>query len=52
VKGRPFLDSRWVERFYPSLAYFHEADAGGHFAAWEEPGLFAAELRAAFSALR
>jgi len=42
----------WVEMAYPNLAYFNEVDKGGHFAAWEEPGLFAAELRAAFSSLR
>jgi pimeloyl-ACP methyl ester carboxylesterase len=42
----------WVEAVYPGLAYFNEVDRGGHFAAWEEPELFAAELRAAFSSLR
>jgi pimeloyl-ACP methyl ester carboxylesterase len=42
----------WVEMVYPGLAYFHEAAKGGHFAAWEEPELFAAELRAAFQPLR
>src|SRR6185436_18257507 len=42
----------WVEAVYPGLAYFNEAERGGHFAAWEEPGLFAAELRAAFRSLR
>jgi hypothetical protein len=42
----------WVEQVYPSLAYFNEAERGGHFAAWEEPELFAAELRAAFGPLR
>src|SRR4051812_22842786 len=42
----------WVEQSYPTLSYFHEADRGGHFAAWEEPELFATELRAAFSPLR
>jgi pimeloyl-ACP methyl ester carboxylesterase len=42
----------WAERVYPNLIYFHEADRGGHFAAWEEPDLFAAELRAAFRSLR
>ena len=30
----------WVEKGYPTLTYFHEADRGGHFAAWEEPELF------------
>jgi pimeloyl-ACP methyl ester carboxylesterase len=39
----------WVDAVYPGLAYFNEADRGGHFAAWEEPELFAAEVRAAFS---
>jgi pimeloyl-ACP methyl ester carboxylesterase len=42
----------WVEIVYPSLAYFNEADRGGHFAAWEEPELFTSEVRAAFSSLR
>jgi pimeloyl-ACP methyl ester carboxylesterase len=42
----------WAETVYPSLTYFNEADRGGHFAAWEEPELFAAEVRAAFSLLR
>jgi pimeloyl-ACP methyl ester carboxylesterase len=42
----------WVEKGYPTLAYYHEADRGGHFAAWEEPELFATEIRAAFSPLR
>jgi pimeloyl-ACP methyl ester carboxylesterase len=42
----------WVEAVYPDLAYFNEADKGGHFAAWEEPQLFSEELRAAFSSLR
>jgi pimeloyl-ACP methyl ester carboxylesterase len=42
----------WAERSYPTLAYFHEADRGGHFAAWEEPQLFSEEIRAAFRSLR
>jgi pimeloyl-ACP methyl ester carboxylesterase len=42
----------WVEKSYPSLTYFNEVDEGGHFAAWEEPELFAAEIRAAFRSLR
>jgi pimeloyl-ACP methyl ester carboxylesterase len=42
----------WVEMVYPGLAYFNKADRGGHFAAWEEPALFASELRAAFKSLR
>jgi pimeloyl-ACP methyl ester carboxylesterase len=42
----------WVEKSYPNVAYFHEVDKGGHFAAWEEPELFATEIRAAFRPLR
>jgi pimeloyl-ACP methyl ester carboxylesterase len=42
----------WAERVYPNLIYFNEADRGGHFAAWEEPDLFAAEMRSAFRSLR
>jgi pimeloyl-ACP methyl ester carboxylesterase len=42
----------WVAKAYPSLIYFNEVDRGGHFAAWEEPALFAAEMRAAFESLR
>ena len=42
----------WVEHSYPNVTYFHKADKGGHFAAWEEPDLFATELRAAFASLR
>ena len=42
----------WAEAAYPTLNYFGEAERGGHFAAWEEPELFAAQLRAAFRPLR
>jgi pimeloyl-ACP methyl ester carboxylesterase len=42
----------WVEQSYPNVTYFNEADRGGHFAAWEEPELFATEVRAAFRSLR
>jgi pimeloyl-ACP methyl ester carboxylesterase len=42
----------WAENAYPNLTYFNEVDKGGHFAAWEEPELFAAEMRAAFSSVR
>jgi pimeloyl-ACP methyl ester carboxylesterase len=42
----------WVEKSYPTLVYFNEVDRGGHFAAWEEPELFAEEMRAAFGSMR
>ena len=42
----------WTRRAYPTLSYFNRAERGGHFAAWEHPDVFAAELRAAFRPLR
>ena len=42
----------WARRAYPHLIYFHEAEKGGHFAAWEQPQLFSEEIRAAFRSLR
>ncbi len=42
----------WVDASYPNVNYFNEVDKGGHFAAWEEPELFATEIRATFTSLR
>jgi pimeloyl-ACP methyl ester carboxylesterase len=42
----------WTERAYPKLIYYNRAEKGGHFAAWEQPTIFAHELRAAFRPLR
>ena len=42
----------WAERAYPTLIYYNKLDKGGHFAAWEQPALLTAELRAAFRSLR
>jgi pimeloyl-ACP methyl ester carboxylesterase len=42
----------WAERAYPKLIHYNKLDKGGHFAAWEQPELFAAELRTAFKSLR
>ena len=42
----------WTERAYPNLVYFNEVDRGGHFAAWQEPELFSAEVRTGFRSLR
>jgi pimeloyl-ACP methyl ester carboxylesterase len=51
--GEVFRGPRsWVEAVYPSLTYFNEVDRGGHFAAWEEPEVFSAEVRAAFRSIR
>jgi pimeloyl-ACP methyl ester carboxylesterase len=42
----------WAEQAYPNLIYFNEVAKGGHYAAWEQPQIFAEELRAAFRSLR
>jgi pimeloyl-ACP methyl ester carboxylesterase len=42
----------WAEQAYPKLIYFNKVEKGGHFAAWEQPQSFVAELRAAFKSLR
>jgi pimeloyl-ACP methyl ester carboxylesterase len=43
----------WAERAYPhNLIHYNRLDRGGHFAAWEQPDLFAAEMRASFQTLR
>ena len=42
----------WAEKGFHKLIYWNEVDKGGHFAAWEEPGLFTTEIRAAFKSLR
>jgi pimeloyl-ACP methyl ester carboxylesterase len=42
----------WAELAFHKLVYFHEASAGGHFAAWEQPQVFSEELRAGFKSLR
>jgi hypothetical protein len=42
----------WAEKAYPKLIHYNRFPKGTHFAAWEEPQLFAAELWAAFRSLR
>jgi pimeloyl-ACP methyl ester carboxylesterase len=43
----------WAERAYPrNLIHYKKLDRGGHFAAWEQPDLFAGEMRASFKTLR
>lgn len=51
--GELFASPRtWVETVFPTTTYYNEVDRGGHYAAWEEPELFTAEVRAAFRSLR
>ena len=42
----------WTERAFHKLIYYNHVDQGGHFAAWEQPELFAQEVRAGFRSLR
>lgn len=42
----------WTEKAYPKLMHYNRLDKGGHFAAWEQPALFCAEMRTAFRPLR
>ena len=42
----------WVDASYPNVIYYNAVEKGGHFAAWEEPELFATEIRAAFRSFR
>ena len=51
--GESFVAPRsWAEKAYPKLIYFHQAEAGGHFAAWEQPEIFSREVCDAFRSLR
>ena len=42
----------WAEQAYPNLIHYNKVDKGGHFAAWEQPELYASELRAGLRSLR
>ncbi len=42
----------WAEQAYPKLIHFNKVEKGGHFAAWEQPEIFVAEVRAGFKSLR
>ncbi len=42
----------WTEKAYPNLIHYNRLPKGGHFAAWEQPQLFAEEIRTSFSSLR
>ena len=42
----------WAEQAYPKLIHYNRLPKGGHFAAWEQPALFTAEMRAAFKSVR
>ena len=42
----------WAEQRYANIVYWNELDRGGHFAAFEQPELFTAELRNCFRLMR
>lgn len=42
----------WTEKAYPNLIYYNRVEKGGHFAAWEQPQIFAEELRKSFRSVR
>lgn len=42
----------WAEKAYPKLVHFNKMPKGGHFAAWEQPGLLVPEIRVGFRTLR
>ena len=52
LPSRALSGAAEMERANPNLIYFNEVDKGNHFAAWQEPGLFTSEARAAFRPLR
>ncbi|WP_234831783.1 epoxide hydrolase family protein [Sphingobium yanoikuyae] len=42
----------WAEKCMHNLVYWNELDRGGHFAAFEQPHIFAQEVRQAFRTMR
>ena len=42
----------WAEQAFPRLIYYNKVEKGGHFAAWEQPKIFAEEVRSGFRSLR
>ena len=52
TRGRSMVDGTPPTWESTAIRYWNEVDRGGHFAAWEQPQLFCAEVRAAFRPLR
>jgi len=46
------LPLSWARRAYPKLVHYNKAAEGGHYAAWEQPGILTSEIRTAFRTLR
>jgi hypothetical protein len=51
-KENPRPSRRWAEKRFTDIRYWSEPARGGHFAAFEQPGIFVQEVRACFRALR
>jgi pimeloyl-ACP methyl ester carboxylesterase len=51
-KEVPRPSRHWAARRFANIVYWSEPERGGHFAAWEQPELFAADLRATAQALK
>jgi hypothetical protein len=51
-KEVPRLSRRWAQRRFTDIRYWNEHDRGGHFAAFEQPGLFVADVRSFFRLVR
>jgi hypothetical protein len=47
-----FTPREWASRVLTNIVYWNEAEKGGHFAAWEQPEIFAREVRACFALMR
>ena len=51
-KEVPRPSRRWAEKRYTNIRYWNELDKGGHFAAFEQPGMFVNEVRSFFRLVR
>ena len=48
----PRLPRSWIEDTYANLIHYGEADKGGHYAAFEQPGILVSEIRTGLRSLR
>ena len=46
------ISRRWAETRFTDIRWWNELDAGGHFAAFEQPDAFVDELRSFFRLVR
>ncbi len=48
----PLLPRTWIEDAYSNLIHYGEAEAGGHFAALEQPQILVDEIRTGLRSVR